>query len=1682
MRNRRKFSLMIAVVLCLFGLGMAPSAMADAIYWENVDTGQTVTQLSLLKGQDPADTATIRLKAEIPAGKTLKAYDIKWNYDPAKIKVNSAVAAPGSAFPPAVVGTATAGLVTFNGFSIAGVPGAATVALIDVQIEGVSQGCAQSTLTVTDFGSSVTDQFKPTPSDLTICVAGAATKLVFDSSALNQAAGDKGMLTVTLQDADDFAAPATADLSVSLSSDSPKGAFFDTSDNSITAVTIPAGSSSAQFKYADETAGTPTITVSATGLTAATQQQTITAGALAALTVVANPSTLKAGETAALTATGADQFGNNVADIGTITWDSTFGTVTASGPDSATFESTVANAGTVTATSSIGGISGTSGTITVGPDVLAQLTVSPETANLSAGEKQTFQVTGEDGFGNPVTALGTITWSGGAGIGTIVPASGEFTATTAGTGTVTATSDIGNVSASSGTITVAPGALATVAITPEGEVNLTADDTQQFTVAGEDAYGNSIDTLPAATWAVTGGIGTIGANGLFEATTVGAGTVSVTVGALSATSGAINVSPGAPAEILLVSDKNKVASGGKGSTVLTATFKDADGNLVETDSGTTVTFTATGAGEIHVNPNPATGDTTNGVATATVGTTGTVAAPGSALASIVATAGTLTSNAVELTIVNFSIDVADNQTSLIRRPFTPSAVALSGQGGLSGQYRWTIAGIGSFSATETVTAVVADNPTFYAPETLTGASQTVTIRLEDTGDPVNLNDQVVLTVHNPTKLVFTSAPLNQAAGVDGTMTVEVQAEDETPVTVGAFDVALSSDSTGKFYKTNPGTEITSVTIADGASSASFNYKDEKAGTPTVSASINGLTAAVQQQTIVPAAAAKMTLEASKTTLASGGKGSAELTARIFDAFDNLVTTDDTTQIVFTATPDTYLAVIGSPATVADGVAKATVTTKGGAVPSPPASAQVSIASGALAAPAPVALTIVNFAIQAAGDARLLVSGNTPDSMVLTGTGGTTGNYRWALDGVGSLSATNTDSVTYSAPESITGESQTATVTLRDATDASLIDTVAITVFSKVAITDKPTTPPIIEAGDTSATFSVGGGDDALYTWTLTDGAGTVVDTQTGGSYSFVAPAAGAFAGVYTVAVADNNGFTDSFEVKVPINLDPAAKAFTVTKLDGAANPQIFTVSGARSDYVWEILDETEVAAEGTYGTWAKMSPVAGDPTNTLTPSDVDGVKQFLIRVTVQNDADLTEENGLNQRVFGPFTLIPVSSYEVTVTDEAGAAIEGGTVSAHYTDPSTGFNVPDQTTGAEGKALFTLPDAGGTYAYTASAAGYISDTISSSAKALTLALDTKGTDVITGTVTDGSAALADATVTAYQPADLTKTYSDTTAADGTYNISLPVGAAQSGWIVVAELDGYTSAAKTDQSIGTPANFVLEETADDVAPGSVTLNQDGQTIKVNVPATGVTRNAFIIVNPLPKSGSGPAAATQGSPVYVYEVRLDVTIGGSRLTDEEINRVEITLPIDLRVVGPGDLENGVYVIYKGESLTQIEAGNGEPVPVSQIISTDYVGDGALGAVTFWVDSLSVFAIGSPDEEETPLSGGGGSSGCFIATAAYGSPYESHVSLLRQFRDVYLLPHQLGQAFVKAYYRYSPPMADFIAEHDSLRAAVRVGLLPLVGFSYLLIHFGALGTLAALMAGLLLVAFGVARIRRNC
>ena len=91
-----------------------------------------------------------------------------------------------------------------------------------------------------------------------------------------------------------------------------------------------------------------------------------------------------------------------------------------------------------------------------------------------------------------------------------------------------------------------------------------------------------------------------------------------------------------------------------------------------------------------------------------------------------------------------------------------------------------------------------------------------------------------------------------------------------------------------------------------------------------------------------------------------------------------------------------------------------------------------------------------------------------------------------------------------------------------------------------------------------------------------------------------------------------------------------------------------------------------------------------------------------------------------------------------------------------------------------------------------------------------------------------------------------------------------------------------------------------------------------------------------------------------------------------------------------------------------------------------------------------------------------------CFISTAAFGSDMANEVVLFRKFRDQVLLKTSSGKWFVKTYYKYSPPLADFISQSEFLRAVVRTILYPLWAFAWLSLN---VGFLPALFAALILM-----------
>ncbi|MBI2353473.1 MAG: choice-of-anchor D domain-containing protein [Deltaproteobacteria bacterium] len=185
----------------------------------------------------------------------------------------------------------------------------------------------------------------------------------------------------------------------------------------------------------------------------------------------------------------------------------------------------------------------------------------------------------------------------------------------------------------------------------------------------------------------------------------------------------------------------------------------------------------------------------------------------------------------------------------------------------------------------------------------------------------------------------------------------------------------------------------------------------------------------------------------------------------------------------------------------------------------------------------------------------------------------------------------------------------------------------------------------------------------------------------------------------------------------------------------------------------------------------------------------------------------------------------------------------------------------------------------------------------------------------------------------------------------------------------------------------------------------------------------------------SGNKPAGVTPKSG-------MQFRVGGLSTTAPETITAEITFdslpasPVFYKVV------NGEWIALTGATLT----GN-----TLKFVITDngpYDSDPALGSIVdpVVVTSEATSSATTGTTTPPPSSGGGGGGGCFIATAAYGSYLDPHVMVLRHFRDDVLLKSGPGTAFVRFYYHYSPPVADFIAQHDTLRMLMRFALTPLI------------------------------------
>jgi hypothetical protein len=67
-----------------------------------------------------------------------------------------------------------------------------------------------------------------------------------------------------------------------------------------------------------------------------------------------------------------------------------------------------------------------------------------------------------------------------------------------------------------------------------------------------------------------------------------------------------------------------------------------------------------------------------------------------------------------------------------------------------------------------------------------------------------------------------------------------------------------------------------------------------------------------------------------------------------------------------------------------------------------------------------------------------------------------------------------------------------------------------------------------------------------------------------------------------------------------------------------------------------------------------------------------------------------------------------------------------------------------------------------------------------------------------------------------------------------------------------------------------------------------------------------------------------------------------------------------------------------------------------------------------------------------------------------------EEAIGILRIFRDQFLLTNFVGKRVAEFYYRLSPKAAEFVTQHETLKPLVCLGILPIIGISWMALSFG--------------------------
>jgi Divergent InlB B-repeat domain/FG-GAP repeat len=251
------------------------------------------------------------------------------------------------------------------------------------------------------------------------------------------------------------------------------------------------------------------------------------------------------------------------------------------------------------------------------------------------------------------------------------------------------------------------------------------------------------------------------------------------------------------------------------------------------------------------------------------------------------------------------------------------------------------------------------------------------------------------------------------------------------------------------------------------------------------------------------------------------------------------------------------------------------------------------------------------------------------------------------------------------------------------------------------------------------------------------------------------------------------------------------------------------------------------------------------------------------------------------------------------------------------------------------------------------------------------------------------------------------------------------------------EGGSSAGQTYLLLGSPLQYDLTISSasggDVTTPGEGNFTHDYGTVVdlVATPDSGYRFGSW--------SGNVSTIGNVNAASTTITITGDYSITANFVA---IHGLAITSTSGGSVSTPGE---GIFAYDEGTVVDLVAAPDSGYQFVSWTGNVSTIGNVNAASTTITMDGDYVILANFEQE----ASGGG----CFIATAAYGTPMAEEIQVLREFRDEYLLTNPVGRSLVEFYYRASPPVAEFITDHTALKPVVRAGLVPAVAISTIVV-----------------------------